>query len=179
MTQADGTAALLDMETEALHATLAELAPDGEPALALVFERVARGASLTEALDLPAEVVDLLYAQAFAAFDAGRVLAALNQFQALCLLAPRSTDHWLGLGICLRRVDQTAAAMLAFDTALALDPTAAAVRFYRLDLAAHLQDWPLAAAELAAFDGLPDAPAKRTLLPEVQRLRALVAVRSV
>lgn len=178
MTEQHMPGALLEQEAEAVRAALAELAPEDVPALAVVFDRMQEGTSLLEALELPLEIVDLLYAQAFAAFDADRVVAALAQFQALCLLAPRNTDHWLGLGICLRRIDQAQAALLAFDTALALDPTSAAAHFYRLDLAANLQDWARARTELAAFDALPDTPAKRNLVAETQRLRTLVDVRA-
>jgi len=166
------------VDPAALTAALSELSADAGIDLGAVHAAMARGQTLVQALGLPPQVVDLLYAQAFAAHDAGRILAALQMFQALTMLAPRVRDHWLGLAVCLRRLDQGQAAGLALDTALALDPDSPATRLHRLDLACHRGDWSAARAELAALDRLPDTPARRVLGPEVQRLRTLVTLRA-
>lgn len=163
-------------------AALAELSQGDTLDLESLFRRVMGGEPLVRALGLPPQVVDLLYAQAFAAHESGRVLAALQMFQALTLLAPGVKDHWLGLAICLRGQDQPGAAALALDTALSLDPADPATRFHRLDLACHRGDWAAARAELAAFDALPPRPgqsaALAALTAEVQRLRSLIQRRS-
>ena len=163
---------------EQVGAALAELSRGDGIDLRQVFGRVAAGESLTRALGLPDQVVDLLYAQAFTAHEAGRTLAALQMFQALTVLAPRVKDHWLGLAICLRGKDQAEMAQLALDTALTLAPDDPATRFHRLDLACHRGDWVAARRELAAFDALPDSVTRRTLQAEVQRLRSLIHLRS-
>lgn len=159
-------------------AALAELSNGEGLELQAIFGRVAEGESLRSALGLPPQVIDLLYAQAFAAHEAGKLLSAVQMFQALTLLAPRVKDHWLGLAISLRGLDQADVAALALDTALAMAPDDAVVRFHRLDLACHRGDWDGARAELAAFDALPDAARRPVLAAEVQRLRSLVARRS-
>ena len=149
-------------------AALAELSQGEGLDLQALFRRVMAGEPLGRALGLPAQVVDLLYAQAFAAHEAGRGLAALQMFQALTLLAPTVKDHWLGLAICLRGQDQPGAAALALDTS---DP---ATRFHRIDLACHRGDWAAARAELQGYDAQPARPGASAVVAEVQRLRGLI-----
>lgn len=155
-------------------AALAELSQGEGLDLQALFRRVMAGESLGRALGLPPQVVDLLYAQAFAAHEAGRGLAALQMFQALTVLAPGVKDHWLGLAICLRGQDQPGAAALALDTALSLDPSDPATRFHRIDLACHRGDWATARAELMAYDAQPARPGASAVAAEVQRLRGLI-----
>ena len=112
---------------------LSEVGTESGRDYAALFERVVGGQNLLEAMDLPPQTVDVLYAQAFARFDAQRIPEAMQLFQALTLLAPKVKDHWLGLAICLRMADQFEAARLPLDVAFSLAPDCPAVVFHRLE----------------------------------------------
>jgi len=156
---------------------LAEIGTESGRDYATLFERVVGGQDLLEAMDLPPQTVDVLYAQAFARFDAQRIPEAMQLFQALTLLAPKVKDHWLGLGICLRMVDQFEAARLTFDIAFKLAPSCPAVVFHRLELSCQQQDWPAASADLARFEALPESAERQRLATELQRYASLIRSR--
>jgi tetratricopeptide (TPR) repeat protein len=163
--------------TQEIVAVLTEVGDEVGRDYASVFARVAAGQSLLEALELPPQTVDILYAQAFARFNARRVPEAMHLFQSLTLLAPNVKDHWLGLGICLRMVDQYDAARTALDVAHTLAPDCPAVLFHRTELACQQHDWARAAADVARFQALPETPLRQRLLPEFDRYAALVRSR--
>lgn len=143
--------------------------------LLALFDKVAAGDDLLGALGLPDGTVDMLYAQAYARFNAGRLPEALQLFGALVLLAPKVRDHWLGAGICLRMAGNHEAAGMAFDTALALAPDCPAVAFHRLELACHRTRWHEARVEIERFGKSAQGSLQDRLAPEVQRYAALVA----
>jgi tetratricopeptide (TPR) repeat protein len=69
-----------------------------------------------------------------------RFAEALAQFEQALALAPANADHWHGKGNALYKLgqpDQLDAAIAAYDEALRLDPTRAAVRQDRLYALAH------------------------------------------
>lgn len=177
MSDAAPTLALSADTTREILAALAEISDEGGRDYADLFRKVAEGQTLLEALDLPPATVDILYAQAFARFEARRLTEALHLFQTLTLLAPKVKDHWLGLGICLRVVEQDQAAQIAFDTAASLAPRCPAVLFHRIELACHQQDWAGASRLIARFEGLEDSVERQRMAPEVQRLATLVRSR--
>jgi len=160
--------------TQDILAVLTEVGDEAGRDYASIFAQVAAGQTLLQALDLPPQTVDVLYAQAFARFNARRVPEAMHLFQSLTLLAPNVKDHWLGLGICLRMVDQYDAARTALDVAHTLAPECPAVVFHRTELACQQQDWVRAAADVARFEALPETPQRQRLRPEFDRYATLV-----
>ena len=78
---------------------------DGETAVAL--EGLAAGKTIGQAIGLPPRATDLIYAQAYAQFNAGHPRRAQPLFAALCVLDGKIADHWLGLGVCLRHAGDT------------------------------------------------------------------------
>jgi tetratricopeptide (TPR) repeat protein len=170
-------AGLNPAELDACEAVLKQLMSDVNLDIAGVFGGLRRGKSLVEALGLPDQTVDLLYAQAIARFGAGDLAAALSLFQALSFLAPRERDHWLGLGICGRALEQMEIARIAFETAVALAPDSAAPRFHLCELLCQKADWPAAAEHAQAFDAAVMSPEKSNLYNEMKRLTALIELR--
>lgn len=171
-------AGLNTAELDTCEALLARLAPDLGFDAAAVFASLRQGAGMLVALDLPPEVVELLYAQALAQFNAGDTASALLLFQALTVLAPTERDHWLGQGISLRGLKQLDAARLSFDTAVALAPQTAAPRFHLCETLCLAEDWQAATEQSKAFDLLPDSAEKRLLAAEMKRLKTVLELRS-
>lgn len=165
---------LSDDGLAAAREALAELTDEGGVDYLSLFEHMLGGAGLREALGLPESAVDALYSQAFAQFNAGNIPAALKLFQSLTVLSPSEKDHWMGLGICLRIEGKDDGAGMAFDVAVELDGSSAALRFHRMELACRNGDWAAAKAESTAYHQAEDCPQKEILQPEVQRLDALL-----
>lgn len=170
-------AGLNPAELDACEAVLKLLMPDADLDVVKVFAGLRKGLTLIEALGLPVETVDLLYAQALARFGAGDHLAALSLFQALSFLAPETRDHWLGLGICARALDRLDVARVAFETSVALAPMTAAPRFHLCEVLCQQGMWREAGGEARAFQSAVMAPEKASLAPEMKRLAALIEMR--
>lgn len=164
-------------ELDACETALKALMQDVDLDAAGIFKALRQGKSMVEALDLPVETVDLLYAQAVGRFGAGDHAAALSLFQGLAFLAPDVRDHWLGLGICGRALEQTALARIAFETAIALAPQTAAPRFHLCELHCRAGNWKAAAVQAKAFSDAVMAPEKAGLMTEMKRLAALIELR--
>ncbi|NIZ12018.1 hypothetical protein [Phaeobacter sp. HF9A] len=170
MTDLDLTRGLNPAEKDAMRQALAELAGQTGFAFDQVFDALAEGQSLLEALHLPKEVTDLLYAMAFARFNAGDVGTAQSLFLALTLIAPEIRDHWLGLGICLRRLQEYETAQSAFLKAEAIAPDDPAVLFHLTELTCQLRNWSVAQGYLNRFVALPETAARLRLIPEMRKL---------
>lgn len=170
-------AGLNPAELDACEAVLKGLTQDVDLDVAAVFAALRRGRSLIEALQIPEETVDILYAQAVARFGAGDHAAAQSLFQALSFLAPQVRDHWLGLGICARALDQIDLARVAFQTAMALAPRSAAPRFHLCEALCQQGRWREAAEQATAFAEAAMAPEKANLATEMKRLSALIELR--
>lgn len=158
---------------------------DGGP----VFERLAAGQNIAQALSVSPAVVEALYARAHGWFSLGRVDRALTLFRALCLLDERNADYWVGYGVCLRmaqlpdgaaqseKARQLDSARKAFEAAALLRPEWAIPHFHALELFLFLRRWDEARACLAAYEArmTPDIPP--SIAQEVQRLRAILEAR--
>lgn len=164
-------------ELDACEAVLKLLMQDVDLDVVGVFAGLRQGKPMVEALGLPAETADLLYAQALARFGAGDIATALLLFQALSFLAPGVRDHWLGLGISARALDQLDLARACFETAIALAPQSAAPRFHLCEVLCQQGNWQDAATQAQAFAAAINAPEKASLAPEVKRLTALIELR--
>lgn len=140
------------------------------------FDRLAAGASLGEALDLPAGTAALLYDRAYRFIVAGRTDRAAPIFQVLTLIEPGDAKHWLGLGIAQARESATDVAGAALERACDLAPDWAVARFHLADFCVRSEHWTRAATELAVFDRLskPDVP--NQMLREAERLRLAIGV---
>jgi tetratricopeptide (TPR) repeat protein len=175
---ADGPLAGLNpAELDACEAVLKVLLRDMDLDAAGIFSALRQGKSLVEALDLPEQTIDLLYAQAFARFGAGDYSAALTLFQALSFLAPSVRDHWLGLGISARASDQLSLARVAFETAVAIAPQSAAPRFHLCEVLCQQGEWARARTQTEAFAQANMAPEKASLGGEMKRLSTLIELR--
>ena len=171
-------AGLNPAELDACEAVLKVMMQDVDLDVAGIFGALRRGKTLIEALGLPEQAVDLLYAQAVARFGAGDHAAAMSLFQALSFLAPQVRDHWLGLGISARAQDRLDLAGMAFETAVALSPDTAAPRFHLCEVLCQKGDFVKAAEHARAFEGAVTAPEKASLAADMKRLSALIELRT-
>lgn len=169
---------LNEAETRALREVLDQLSPHVGRDLGAIFDHLENGGTMLSALGLPEGAVDVIYAQAYARFNAGDIDRARTLFEALVTLAPDRQDHWLGLGICARRKDEHGAAQIAFDTALALNPESPAAQFHRCELACLTADWPTARKMAKGFVAAPDSAVRTGLAGEMNRLLALIEART-
>lgn len=173
----DSAGDLSAAEQEALRATLAELGGRIGHDLEAVFNGLMAGLPMDQAMGLPGQTVDLLYAQAISRFNSGDITQAAKMFLALTVLAPRVRDHWLGLGICQRMAGNAAQARSAVEAAQALEPDSPAVLFHLCELCCLEKDWRAAKDHLARFAQAADTAEKRRLLHDMTRLSALIELR--
>ncbi len=165
-------------ELDACQKLLQQISPDLDVDVAEIFDRVRAGKSLVQAMNLPDQTVDLLYAQALARFNAGDSHTAIPLFNALTLLAPQVRDHWLGLGICSRVLNKLPIAKLTFETAINISPQTAAPRFHLCEVLCQMKEWDGAKEQAAAFAQLPETPEKKSLSSEMKRLQTVIEVQS-
>ena len=152
-------------------ASVADLGIDGRA----VFDGLRRGRTLAQALGLPPEVNEVLYARAHGWFAAGRHDRAEALFRALSVLDPRSADAWVGFGICLKLREAWDEAAAALAAAAALRPDWAIPHFHAVELEVRRGRWAEAEAHLDVFDrraGTGDVPAE--IHREAGRLRAII-----
>ncbi|MEL7347466.1 MAG: tetratricopeptide repeat protein [Pseudomonadota bacterium] len=163
---------------EALAGLIAAVAGDLGFDANKVAKRLSGGASIGEALDLPAGTVPLIYARAHAAFQAGRVARAEQLFRVLTMLDGGNPDHWLGYAICLRQTGQQALARDLFNIAATLDPQSAVPHFHLAELALSEDDVPAAKAAAEACTARGDKGLPTPIKGEMDRYRAAIAARS-
>lgn len=155
-------------------AALLEIFGGRPPETAKVIQGLAEGKSIGEALGLPACATDLIYAQAYAQFNAGHPEKAHPLFAALCVLDGQLFDHWLGLGICLRHRGETVQARVAFETARKLAPEAAAPAFHLAHLMMELGERGQARTLLLQYRDAPRGPEKAALAEAAGRMMAVL-----
>ncbi len=148
----------------------ASLGIDGGP----IFDRLAAGQSIGQALALPDDVIERIYARAHRLFTLGKLDRATALFRALCLLREEDADFWVGYGVCLRLTDQLARARQAFESGVNLRPDWAVPHFHLLELALHLRQWPQAQAALAAYDARAGGGVAPEIAAESARLRVVL-----
>lgn len=141
------------------------------------FARLDGGGTVGEALGLPPEAVELIYARAHRWFAVDRPERAEPLFRALCIADGRQADHWAGLGICLRIRAQLAEARLAFAMASYLRPGWSVAHFHAAELELQAGDIEEAAAQLALFERNRDDETPAAMVSEAQRLHAALALR--
>lgn len=164
-------------DLEGLRRDLALLAAETGFAYDRVFDRMAEGKSIGDALDLPEGTAGAIYALAYARFNAGDLDRALPLFRALVLLEPRGRDNWLGLGLCLRGKGVMAEAGQALSAAAAIAPDDPMILFHCTELACHTGDWAAAKAGVARFSAMAQTPVWRRILPEMRKLATAVELR--
>ncbi len=142
-----------------------------------VFDRLASGQSLAQALSVSPAVADVMYARAHSWFSLGRVDRAQTLFRALCLLDERNADYWIGYGVCLRMAQQSDSAWKAFEIAAILRPDWAVPHFHALELSLSLRQWDRARDCLAAYDKTVTPEIPMSIVQEAQRLRGMLDVR--
>ncbi|MGI6246730.1 MAG: hypothetical protein ACOYJQ_13300 [Pseudochelatococcus sp.] len=152
---------------------MAALGINGAP----VFERLAAGQNLAQALSVPAGVVEALYARAHNWFSQGRIDRAEPLFRALCLLESRSADYWVGYGVCLRMKGQPENALRAFEAAAMLRPEWEIPHFHALELTVALKQWAQAGLCLAAYDARASAQTPPAIIRDAKRLRMALEAR--
>ena len=165
-------------ELDACETVLGKLADELGFDAAGAFALARQGVPMIQALGLPTQTGDALYAQAFAQFNRGQTLNSLALFQALTFLEPNVRDYWLGLGICCRVTGQFEIANVGFMTAASLAPETPAPYFHLCELRCLSKDWVAAAEALARYDILPESAEKSHIEPEMRRLRTLVSMRN-
>jgi tetratricopeptide (TPR) repeat protein len=153
--------------------TLSPLGLDGSA----VFARLADGGSFGEALGVSAGVIELIYARAHQWFAVGQTERAEALFEALCVLAPASADHWVGYGVCLKARSALQEAAQAFDRAAELRPEWAIPRFHATEVAVLTGAWAAAADALTAFEYRVAADVPPAMIREMARVRAAISAR--
>lgn len=143
-----------------------------------IFEKLKRGASLGEAIAVPAGVPRLLYARAHQWFAGGRPDRAESLFRTLCLIEGSKPDNWVGWGICLRIADRLDQAALAFATAASLAPQWPIPPVHQAELAIRRGDWNGARLALDRLDALGEDRLPGELKVEVARFRSALALRT-
>lgn len=143
-----------------------------------ILDALGRGETLGQALGLPPRLGEVLYGRAHTWFSAGRFDRAETLFRVLTVMDGRQADHWVGYGICLRKRDAAAEAVLAFATAAALRPDWAVPQFHAADLAASQRRWADAADHLAAFAARDSAAVPEAMRQEANRLRRGLQLRA-
>lgn len=149
----------------------ASMGIDGAP----VFDRLRRGQSIGQALAVPDDVVERVYARAHRWFALGQVDRAATLFRALCLLREEDADFWLGYGVCMRLADEPEKAARAFESAANLRPDWALPWCHALELALHGRQWSLARTALSAYDARVGDGVPAGIAAEVARLRLALA----
>lgn len=145
------------------------------PAIARAMRR---GERLVDALNLPPQTVEALYARAHATFIAGQHADAEKLFRTLTLFDGRVVDHWLGLGICMRMRDEMKLAREAFEIASAVAPDSPVPHFHLLEICMVLGDLPAARAARAAIDKREGAGLTREMKLEISRLDGALSART-
>lgn len=110
------------------------------------------GTPPADALGLSPQLLENLYARAFALFDTGHVDRSEALFRALCTLDGKRADHWMGLGICARVRDDLSGAIIAFSTARSLRPDWAVPPFHMLEAHMRRQEFEAAAGLLPGVE---------------------------
>lgn len=141
------------------------------------FERLDGGGTMGEALGLPPEAGELIYARAHRWFAVDRPDRAEPLFRALCIADGRQADHWAGLGICLRIRAELAQARLAFAMASYLRPGWAVAHFHAGELELHAGELEEAAALLALFERTRDDDTPPAMVAEARRMALALALR--
>lgn len=168
---------LSDSAQQEVRDTLVDLSNSGHGELVQIFEALLAGKDMVSALGLPPETATLLYAQAYARFNNGKLAEATSLFQALTVLAPEVKDHWLGLGVCLRLSDALSSAGLAFLTAQEIDPACPAVTYHLAELSLAQGDLDAAQRLILSFADLPESALKLRMQAEAQRLAVAISAR--
>lgn len=148
----------------------ASLGIDGGP----IFDRLAAGSSIGQALAVPDDAIERIYGRAHRLFTLGKLDRATALFRALCLLREEDADFWVGYGVCLRLTDQLARAQQAFESGANLRPDWAVPHFHLLELALHRRQWPQARAALAAYDARAGTGLAPEIVAESARLRVVL-----
>lgn len=164
-------------ETAVLREAFAELATPLGVDADHILNGLGRGEPLARLLNLPSQVVELLYSRAHMFFTAGRFDRSETLFRALCALDSGVADYWVGYGVCLRRRGCVAEAELAFATAAALRPEWAVPHFHAAQIALGEAQWRRAADHLAAFAECAGPATPASMRQEADRQRRALASR--
>lgn len=143
-----------------------------------LIDRVIRARSLKAALDLGEDLPEALYTQAFRLANHGQAGRAAELFFILCAIDDTQVDYWLGLGSCLRALQEGVSAMEAFDFAARLAPHSAAPQFHRLVSLVASERWDEASEALATFDRLAADVEDAALITAAGQLRSALDARS-
>ncbi|MFP7674926.1 tetratricopeptide repeat protein [Marivita sp. S0852] len=150
---------------------LADLAQKAGP-LAPVFDALAEGRDIGDALGLPPGVADVLYSQGYAWLDTGHAQRAAVLFQSCCALDPGRAAAWMGLGVALIETGATDLALAALETAARLDPASGAARGHLARVRLAMGDRSGAARAVRSFWGTPRDSGHMALAPLVDRIAA-------
>ncbi|MEM8797291.1 MAG: hypothetical protein AAGE61_17150 [Pseudomonadota bacterium] len=142
-----------------------------------IFEKISESGSVAGALGVSDAMVENLYASAHRQFVIGQLDRAEQLFRALCSLAPKGVDHWLGYGICLRARGLQEAALGAFGTAAKVAPDAAVPHFHRLEILIRTEDWEAAKEALSHFDIKASDAEKEKLSDALEPFRTALSMR--
>lgn len=156
----DAVAQMFDLGPEdigalagALDALLAEAGLDSRSLL----EKLQQGSCLGQALGLPAETGELLYAKAYGWLAVDRPDRAEPLFRALCMFDGRVADYWVGLGVCCRLRSALPEAEIAFLSAEAARADWPVPAFHLAEIALLRNDRAAARGHLERFDTAEEA----------------------
>lgn len=106
-----------------------------------ILEGLASGEPLAAVVDIPDELLELLYYRAHLWGKVGDFQRAEQIFHVLCMANSRDPDYWAGFGLCLTRRGAWDRALEAYERALTLKPDWGTMHVYCLQSCVHMKAW--------------------------------------
>lgn len=116
--------------------------------LSAVDQVTRRGVKPKDALGMPPEKIEALYAEAYQYFNNGQIEKAQNLFVALCGLDGDDPRFVLGQGACFHQVKEYEKAQGCYMGAAMMDPSNPVPLFHAVDCAEKMGDLPSASIYL-------------------------------
>lgn len=88
---------------EMLIAVLREVGKFSDEDIVRIFEKVSRGASIADIMQIPEESLQAGYAMAYSLFAAQNYSDAETIFRSLCMYDEQTPRNWIGLGLCCEK----------------------------------------------------------------------------
>jgi len=149
-----------------------------------IFDSIARGHSLAEALALPDGTCDFLYASAYRWLSIGNYNKAEPLFRILCLISGGESDYWIGYALCLREHRIWDGVEQCLSIAESISPERAVSHFYRVESLILQEKWEEAKSAFETFEkhinsNSPGGGLSKAMLYEAERMRTALSMRNL
>lgn len=102
---------------ETLIGVLREVGNFSDEEILSIFEKVSKGASIAEIMQIPNESLQAGYAMACSLFAAQNYSDAETLFRSLCMYDEETPRNWIGLGLCCEKKGDLYTALSAYAKA--------------------------------------------------------------